>query len=188
MCIEYERYCGGVRDSVTLYMTLRKMREFDRYVSELTRGSDGKLKISGFIQKPVEHVKNLTLSVQRIYKLTDSTHHDYENLQEVVRALRRCSGNISQEYIRQSQTNLTSMTPRSVTSRSTTTLSQVSTASSVDSEVRDIQNRLIFADNAKTFQLTNTSRHVIYMGDLQYENEAKWTKVNISKQFTHNLS
>ena len=182
MCCEYETYCSGVRESITLLMELRKVRDFERYFRKLN--SDDKPKLSSVLQKPIEHIKNMTLAVHRIYKLTDTDHHDSENLQEVVRALRRCSGNISQEYIRQSQTNLTS-----IASQSDSTLSQSESSKCrqnvVDTEVQDIQNRLLFGDNVKAFDLVNTMRHVIYSGNLLCQKEDQYIKVGSFRQMAN---
>ena len=162
-------------------MELRKVRDFERYFRKLN--SDDKPKLSSVLQKPIEHIKNMTLAVHRIYKLTETDHHDYEKLQEVVRALRRCSGNISQEYIRQSQTNLTS-----ITSQSDSTLSQSESSkcprNHVDTEVQDIQNRLLFGDKVQAFDLVNKMRHVIYSGDLLCQKEEKYIKVILLRYVT----
>ena len=184
MCTCYEYYCCRVRDSVSLLTRLRKAQnaDDDAVRVQLSMSTDGRhCVVARFIQRPVEHVKHLTLCTQRIYALTPTDHSSYEHLQDIVRALRRCTASISQEYIRQSRSNLAS----SVTSQSASTCSQsqtsinaTSSCSAVDVEVVNIQHRLLFAENVTPFQLTAFSRHVIYTGSLEFSTKQNWTKVH----------
>ena len=180
LCTEYEIYCCGVRDSIKLLTRIRKSKNFQSFLQQCS--SDDATSISKFLQKPVEYVKNLTLHTQQLLTLTSSDEADYENLQEVVRALRRCTSNISQEYMRQSSSDLTSMTSRSdrASTQSSTcsqTSSHATSGCSVDAEVLDIQNRLLFSEHVAEFQLTAASRHLIYSGRLAYDVNNTWTQV-----------
>ena len=179
LCVAYEKYGSGVKHSMTLLMELRKIKDFDRFLKKLQQQNEP-LKLSSVIQKPVAHIKNMTVTVQRIYKLTDHEHADHEHLQEVVRALRRCSANISEEFIRQSQCNLTTLTSSSTTLHESSGSSDSSASSSVDSEVQELQNRLVFSGDVETFQLVNSTRHVIYTGDLEYMSKCQHKMVGLN--------
>ena len=185
ICSEYERYGTGIRQSLALFVELRKIKDFDRYLKDLQKraASQGTAKLSVCLQRPVEHLKTLTQLAQKIYKLTDHEAPDFENLQELVRALRRCSGNITSHFISQSELNLTTVTSASRTTlqRADQSEQSICSSGSVDSEVRDIQNRLVFEDESKQFQLTNSSaRHVIYSGHLLLKQQQKFVQVRIN--------
>ena len=185
ICQEFEKYGTGIRQSLALFVELRKIKDFDRFLKKLQReaSTEGVAKLSVCLQRPVEHLKTLTLLSQKICKLTQPDSPDFENLQELVRALRRCSGNITSQFISQSELNLTTVTSASQTTLQRLDQSQHSICSdgSVDSEVKDIQNRLVFEDDSKQFQLTNSSaRHVIYSGHLLLKQQQKFVQVRIN--------
>ena len=181
-CGSYELYCSGVCDSVKLLSELRSYKDFSKYVKKLGNENEN-LSLGKFIQRPVEHMKNLTLMMQKINKSTPSSHPDSDELQDMINALRRTSGNITQEYVRRSRSNLSSITSSQYSYASSSVSSDKdstanSSTSSIDLEVQDIQNRLLFTENTKSFQLTSAARHVIYAGDLIRQDGDDWTKVH----------
>jgi len=69
----------------------------------------------------------------------------------------------------------------SVSSGSSFGSSGSSIASSIDSEVLDVQRRLVFCEHVQTFQLATATRHMIYSGELMHVDDDECTEVNRMK-------
>jgi regulator of G-protein signaling 3 len=83
MAATYEQYCNGIKNSFRLLAELRDYEEFDEFLQEPPLEA-GQPTISGFIQKPLEHIKNLVLNLQKILSLTPLGHQDFDNLSQVI--------------------------------------------------------------------------------------------------------
>jgi len=110
-----------------------------------------------------------------------------------IAALRNACNRINESNTRRScsMTSLVSRSsrrssPRSISSRSSeqsaayTILSDSSGSSiesSVDTEVLDIQRRLVFCEHVQAFQLATATRHMIYSGELMHVDGLLCTKV-----------
>ena len=79
----YGHYCNGIKNSFRLLAELRDYQEFNEFLQEPPLDA-GQPTISGFIQKPLEHIKNLVLSLQEILSVTALEHQDMDNLSQVI--------------------------------------------------------------------------------------------------------
>jgi len=79
----FEQYCNGIKNSFRLLAELKSYEEFNQFLRDPALES-GQLTISGFIQKPLEHIKNLVLNLQEILSLTSLEHQDMDNLSQVI--------------------------------------------------------------------------------------------------------
>ncbi|KAK2167897.1 hypothetical protein LSH36_22g00005 [Paralvinella palmiformis] len=188
----FEQYCNGIKNSFRLLAELKSYEEFNQFLRDPALES-GQLTISGFIQKPLEHIKNLVLNLQEILSLTSLEHQDMDNLSQVIETLRNACNRINESNTRRScsMTSLVSRSsrrssPRSISSRSSeqsaayTILSDSSGSSiesSVDTEVLDIQRRLVFCEHVQAFQLATATRHMIYSGELMHVDGLLCTKL-----------
>ena len=79
----YGNYCNGIKNSFRLLAELRDYQEFNEFLQEPPLDA-GQTTISGFIQKPLEHTKNLVLNLQKILSVTALEHQDMDNLSQVI--------------------------------------------------------------------------------------------------------
>ncbi len=79
----FKHYCNGIKNSFRLLTELKNSEEFDQFLQEPPPKS-GQPTISRFIQRPLEHIKNLVLSLQKILSLTYMNHPDHDNLSHVI--------------------------------------------------------------------------------------------------------
>ncbi len=79
----FEQYCNGIKNSFRLLAELKAYEEFDQFLQEPHLES-GHSTISGFIQRPLEHIKILVLSFQKILSKTALDHPDHDNLSHVM--------------------------------------------------------------------------------------------------------
>ena len=82
----YEKYCSGIKNAFLLLAELRDYEEFDHFLREPpTEGRQPS--ITRFIQKPLEHIKNLVLNLQKIQTLTPLGHRDRESLGRAIEGM-----------------------------------------------------------------------------------------------------
>ena len=79
----YQQYCSGVKNSFRLLAELKEYQEFNEFLQEPPLDA-GQPTISNFIQKPLEHIKNLVVNLQKISNFTPLSHQDTENLSQVI--------------------------------------------------------------------------------------------------------
>ncbi|KAK2140872.1 hypothetical protein LSH36_1222g00016 [Paralvinella palmiformis] len=183
----FGQYCNGIKNSFRLLAELRKYDEFNAFLHRAAAVQCGQLSITEFIQKPLEHIKNMVLILQEILSKTPAEHHDVDNLCHVVDALRNTCNliNIRNTRYSRSMTSLVSRSSRRTSLTSTSSGSSASsgfssgssTGSSIDSEVLNIQTRLVFSEHVQAFQLATATRHMIYSGELIHVDDEVCTKL-----------
>lgn len=172
VCSAYESYCPGVMNALH-YLASMKRSNPELYVYLKKASLDDKFTISAFLQKPIEHIKELVLTLQRILCYMEATSSDYSSLKQVVQAMRNCCSTINVSHMQRCSSSMSSLSSlesipmKSFSSSSSSTNSAAaSVVSSIDTEVLEMQKRLVFPDNVRSFHLATASHHMIYSGRL----------------------
>ncbi|CAH1786293.1 unnamed protein product [Owenia fusiformis] len=199
LCDAYEIYSRGLRRAESLLADLKKYNEFNTFLQEQDSFNQ-KLMLEDFIRQPILFIRQFYRQINVIASSTAELHYDFIDLDNVVQAMEQTcqiihehltlrpsstsggsTGSLSQGQMSQENTgdSGSSRSPPEAPCPSRTSTQSIQSTSSLDSDVLDIQSKLIFSSSVPAFTLSTPGRHLIYSGDLLYTENRKWIKLNV---------
>ncbi len=171
MCDAYAIYIQGLPNS---FMLLEKLMESKDFTQFLQSNISGDIDIFDFINAPVLYIEQLLCYFNSIVLELPTKSQDFAQVVQVVEALHQClKGNGNSKFGTDSGISCGSTVSGKMCPGS------LSSLVSVDSEVAELEGKLVFPNNIKSFTLVTANRHIIFSGDALIVNNWKWVNVQL---------